>query len=68
MASQQGNHIKMKNDARFFDFLKLAPRGGKPRKRGMTTIGDEGELVAWLRSMLDIWATARTASSSCRRC
>jgi phosphosulfolactate synthase len=45
----------MKNDARFFDFLELAPRGGKPRRQGMTTIGDEGESVAWLRSMLEIW-------------
>ena len=45
----------MKNDARFFDFLELAPRGGKPRKQGMTTIGDEGESVDWLRSMLEIW-------------
>jgi (2R)-phospho-3-sulfolactate synthase (ComA) len=45
----------MKNDARFFDFLELSPRGGKPRKQGMTTIGDEGESVAWLRSMLEIW-------------
>ena len=45
----------MKNDARFFDFLELAPRSGKPRKQGMTTIGDEGESVAWLRSMLEIW-------------
>src|SRR3984957_12026557 len=45
----------MKNDARFFDFLELAPRGGKPRRQGMTTIGDEGESVDWLRSMLEIW-------------
>jgi phosphosulfolactate synthase len=45
----------MKNDARFFDFLELAPRGGKPRRQGMTTIGDEGESVSWLRNMLEIW-------------
>ena len=45
----------MKDDARFFDFLELAPRGGKPRRQGMTTIGDEGQSVSWLRHMLEIW-------------
>lgn len=45
----------MKNDARFFDFLELAPRSAKPRRQGKTTIGDEGDSVEWLRRMLDIW-------------
>src|SRR5258706_10741647 len=45
----------MDNQQRFFDFLELAPRSAKPRTRGQTCIGDEGEAVSWVRSMLEIW-------------
>ncbi len=42
-------------EKRFFDFLELAPRSAKPRKRGLTVIGDEGDPVDWLRGMLEGW-------------
>ena len=45
----------MKQEERFFNFLDLAPRSEKPRKTGLTSIGDEGDPVAWVREMLDIW-------------
>ena len=45
----------MDSEKRFFDFLELSPRSKKPRTKGMTTIGDEGAPVEWLRPMLDMW-------------
>jgi phosphosulfolactate synthase (CoM biosynthesis protein A) len=47
--------MAMKDSERFFGFLDLASRGAKPRKRGLTCIGDEGDPVPWVRSMLEIW-------------
>ena len=40
---------------RFFEFLELAPRSKKPRTKGLTCIGDEGDPVPWVRQMLEIW-------------
>ncbi len=46
----------MEADRRFLDFLELAPRSSaKPRKRGLTMIGDEGDPVPWTRDMLEAW-------------
>lgn len=42
-------------EKRFFDFLELAPRSTKPRKQGLTSVGDEGDPVPWVRDMLDTW-------------
>jgi phosphosulfolactate synthase len=39
----------------FLDFLELAPRSKKPREQGLTCIGDDGEPVPWIRSMLESW-------------
>ena len=45
----------MNNEERFFEFLELAPRSKKPRTKGLTCIGDEGDPVPWVRDMLEIW-------------
>lgn len=45
----------MENNRRFLDFLELAPRSSKPRTRGLTTIGDEGDPIPWVRDMLDAY-------------
>jgi phosphosulfolactate synthase (CoM biosynthesis protein A) len=45
----------MTAERRFFDFLELAPRSSKPRERGLTVIGDEGDPIDWLRGMLEGW-------------
>ena len=45
----------MADDKRFFGFLDLAERSKKPRKRGLTCVGDEGDPVPWVRSMLETW-------------
>ena len=42
-------------EKRFFDFLQLAERSIKPRKQGLTSVGDEGDPVPWVRDMLDVW-------------
>lgn len=42
-------------EKRFFDFLELSPRSMKPRKRGLTGIGDDGDPVPWVRDMLEVW-------------
>src|SRR5262245_40657444 len=39
-----------------FDFLELAPRSQKPRTAGLTTLGDQGQPLAWLREMLESYA------------
>jgi len=38
-----------------FDFLQLAPRSAKPRTMGLTTLGDQGHPLAWLRDMLEAY-------------
>lgn len=38
-----------------FDFMELAPRSQKPRQHGLTTVGDQGHPVAWLREMLEAY-------------
>jgi phosphosulfolactate synthase len=45
----------MHDQRRFFDFLELAPRSGKPRSKGLTCIGDEGDPIPWVRDMLETW-------------
>ena len=40
---------------RFLDFLELAPRSSKPRARGLTTVGEHGYAIGWLREMLEMW-------------
>ena len=45
----------MTTEPRFFDFLELAARKPKPRRQGLTCIGDEGDPIAWVRDMLDTW-------------
>src|ERR687893_765326 len=45
----------MTGDRRLFDFLELAPRSSKPRRQGLTSIGDDGDPVNWIREMLDTW-------------
>jgi phosphosulfolactate synthase (CoM biosynthesis protein A) len=45
----------MEKEKRFFDFLELAPRSEKPRTTGLTSIGDDGDPVPWIRDMLEIW-------------
>lgn len=45
----------MNDERRFFDFLDLAPRSKKPRKQGLTCIGDEGDPIPWVRGMLETW-------------
>lgn len=42
-------------EERLFDFLELAPRSRKPRTKGLTCVGDEGDPVAEVRGMLEIW-------------
>ena len=45
----------MDEQKRFFDFLELAPRSKKPRTTGMTSVGDEGDPLPWVRNMLEAW-------------
>jgi phosphosulfolactate synthase (CoM biosynthesis protein A) len=45
----------MSTDERLFGFLDLAERSAKPRTRGQTCIGDEGDPLPWVRGMLDVW-------------
>ncbi len=45
----------MTTEPRFFDFLELAARKPKPRRQGLTCIGDEGDPIGWVRDMLDTW-------------
>ena len=45
----------MTNDKRFFDFLELAPRAPKPRRKGLLCIGDEGDPLSWVKEMLEAW-------------
>ena len=45
----------MHDDRRFLDFLELAPRSKKPRTEGLTSIGDEGDPIPWVRDMLETW-------------
>ena len=40
---------------RFLDFIELAPRSEKPRTRGLTTFGDRGNSIDWLRGMLEVY-------------
>ena len=40
---------------RFLDFIELAPRSEKPRTRGLTTFGDRGNSIDWIRGMLEIY-------------
>ena len=40
---------------RFFDFLELSTRSEKPRVSGLTSIGDEGDPIAWVKAMLETW-------------
>lgn len=50
-----GDTEVMDNEERFFEFLELAPRSKKPRTKGLTCIGDEGDAVPWVRDMLEVW-------------
>jgi phosphosulfolactate synthase (CoM biosynthesis protein A) len=45
----------MEKKPRFLDFLELAPRSTKPRSQGLTSIGDDGDPISWVRGMLEIW-------------
>ena len=45
----------MKTEQRFLDFLELAPRSSKPRNKGLTCIGDEGDPIPWVKDMLEVW-------------
>lgn len=40
---------------RFLDFVDLAPRSQKPRARGLSTFGDRGYPLDWIRGMLDAY-------------
>jgi phosphosulfolactate synthase (CoM biosynthesis protein A) len=40
---------------RFLDFIELAPRSQKPRTKGLTTFGDRGYPLDWIRGMLDAY-------------
>lgn len=42
-------------ERRFLDFLKLAVRTQKPRTRGLTIIGEDGQPIPWIREMLEAW-------------
>ncbi|MBI2988481.1 MAG: phosphosulfolactate synthase [Deltaproteobacteria bacterium] len=42
-------------ERRFLDFMELAPRSGKPRTRGLTTVVEQGHAITWLREMLEMW-------------
>ncbi|MBI2986656.1 MAG: phosphosulfolactate synthase [Deltaproteobacteria bacterium] len=42
----------MEKEKLFLD-LELAPRSKKPRSRGITAIGDDGEPISWMREMLE---------------
>jgi len=42
-------------EERSFDFLQLAPRSKKPRKVGLTTLGDQGHPLSWLKEMLEAY-------------
>ena len=33
----------------------MSPRSTKPRKQGLTGIGDDGDPVPWIRDMLEVW-------------
>jgi len=46
---------RMTDDKRFFDFLELAPRAPKPRRKGLLCIGDEGDPLSWVKEMLEAW-------------
>src|SRR3954453_4566683 len=50
----RGSHF-MEKGPRFFDFLDLAARKPKPRRQGLTCIGDEGDPIAWVSAMLETW-------------
>ena len=45
----------MNDERRFMDFLDLAPRSKKPRGKGLTCVGDEGDPLPWVRDMLETW-------------
>ena len=40
---------------RFLDFVELAPRSQKPRVKGLSTFGDRGYPMEWIRGMLDAY-------------
>jgi phosphosulfolactate synthase (CoM biosynthesis protein A) len=40
---------------RFLDFVELAPRSRKPRERGLSTFGDRGYPLDWIRGMLEAY-------------
>ena len=40
---------------RFLDFIELAPRSQKPRTKGLTTFGDRGYPLDWIRGMLEAY-------------
>jgi phosphosulfolactate synthase (CoM biosynthesis protein A) len=40
---------------RFLDFVELAPRSGKPRAKGLSTFGDRGYPLDWIRGMLEAY-------------
>ena len=40
---------------RFLDFVELAPRSQKPRAKGLSTFGDRGYPLDWIRGMLDAY-------------
>lgn len=40
---------------RFLDFVELAPRSQKPRVKGLSTFGDRGYPLDWIRGMLDAY-------------
>jgi phosphosulfolactate synthase (CoM biosynthesis protein A) len=40
---------------RFLDFVELAPRSQKPRAKGLSTFGDRGYPVDWIRGMLEAY-------------
>ena len=40
---------------RFLDFIELAPRSQKPRTKGLSTFGDRGYPLEWIRGMLDAY-------------
>jgi phosphosulfolactate synthase (CoM biosynthesis protein A) len=45
----------MTGQQRFLDFIEVAPRSSKPRTRGQTCVGDEGEPLSVLRETLGMW-------------
>src|SRR5713226_5701220 len=42
-------------EKRFLDFLEIAPRGQKPRRRGRTTILEQCHPISWIRELLEMW-------------